>query len=86
MDGMVETVAVIQDSGAKRVHGPPHDFSPYLFQRMTEMLYPVKYVSAGNDGALSADSLVILLPNMKINASSKIVASNGVFRLARVEP
>ena len=86
MDGMVETVAVIHNIGAERVYGPPHDFSPYLFQHMAEMLYPVEYVSAGDDGVLSAGSLVILLPNIKINASGIIVASNGVFRLARVEP
>ena len=86
MDGMVETVAVIKDIRAERIYGPPHDFSPYLFQHMTEMLYPIEYVSAGADGALNAGSLVILLPNIKINASGRIIASNGVFRLARIEP
>jgi hypothetical protein len=85
MDGMTDTVAAIRDEHDSRVYGPPPEFSPYIFQRMSEMLYPVEYVSAGKNGVVGRGALCVLLPAMEINMPHDIVATNGLFRLARIK-
>ena len=83
---LLSIVEVARTSGAKRVFGLPEKLSPYIFQRMSEMIYPLEYHTPKDDIRPGAGDLCLLLAGGTWIGDTQLLASNRVFKLVRVQP
>jgi len=84
--GLVAVVEAVRARGCARVAGPHPEVSPYLFQRMTEMLYPILYDTPLDRRTLSPGTVYILTPGMAIPVASRAIGTFGDFRLMEACP
>jgi hypothetical protein len=84
--GLEESVQVIREQGVSPVYGPPPDMSPYVLQRMTEMLYPIEYIALMSPEQLVSGDVYVLLSAQKVPLPSETLLSSGSFRVMKVKP
>jgi len=82
--GLEESVQVIREQGVSPVYGPPPDMSPYVLQRMTEMLYPIEYIALMSSEQLVSGDVYVLLSAQKVRLPSETLLSSGPFRVMKV--
>jgi hypothetical protein len=84
--GLVETVQTIRERNVPYVFGPPSAASSYVFQRFSEMLYPISYYPHVDPQRLAVGDLYVLFADASVPVSSSTVCSHGPFRLMEVQP
>jgi hypothetical protein len=84
--GMVATVEFLEADSDSRVYGPSLEASPFVFQRLSEMLYPVQYSALSEANPLVAGDRYVLLPEDEVPVASEVVCQAGVFRIMKVLP
>ena len=84
--GLVNTVEHIKTLDVVQVFSPHQDASPYIFQRMSEMLYPILYYTPLVVSQLKSGDLYILLPYEAMPKPSVLLFEAGEFRLLEVRP
>jgi hypothetical protein len=84
--GLVNTVEHIKTLDVVQVFGPQPDASSYVFQRMSEMLYPILYYSPYSPAQLKPGDVYMLLPRDGIQRPSTLLFAAGDFRLLEVSP
>ena len=84
--GLVETVQTIREQNVPYVFGVSSAASGYVFQRFSEMLYPIAYYPHADTQRLDVGDLYVLFADASVPVSSSTVCSHGPFRLMEVQP
>ena len=84
--GLAECVAWTQERrDIRMVYGLPHEADRYLFQRLSEMLYPVAFKPLPV-GPLAPGSLLIVPAGVGLDGRSEPVFQRGVLQVFEVRP
>ena len=84
--GLVETVQTIREQNVPYVFGSPSAASSYVFQRFSEMLYPISYYPRVDPQRLSVGAFYVLFADASVPVPSSTICNHGPFRLMEVQP
>ncbi len=84
--GLIETVETITQAGVPLAFGPHHDRSPYLYHRLTEMLYPVRYLAPFAPEHLQPGDPIVLFPGDDAPVPVRLVLDRPPLRVVEVLP
>lgn len=84
--GLVRAVETIRAQDAPEVFGPHPDASPYVYQRFSEMLYPVRYSVPILPEKLRPGSVYVLFPGDAVPVASVVIYKDTIFRVLEVRP
>jgi hypothetical protein len=84
--GLAPAVEWIKAQGTIReVYGLDHAEDRYLYQRLTEMLYPIAFRPLAG-ASLKTGDIVVLPRDRTVEGASKTVFQSGSLQILRVEP